>query len=74
MVNRFVFSSRSSQVFTALLRVQGNQAMLLHATAVSMRIDVNAPFHMHMSHSYLCLVGLNCDDSPERHDHKGLHH
>lgn len=25
---------------------------------------------MHMSHSYPPLVGLNCDDNPERHDHK----
>lgn len=35
-----------------------------------MRIDVNAPVQMHVSHSYPHLVGLKCDDNPARHDHK----
>lgn len=48
---------------------QGNQATQQHASTVSMRIDVNAPVHMHMSHSFH-LVGLNCNDNPERDGHK----
>lgn len=65
--NRFVFPD---EFFTAPLCLWGNQATQRHTTTVSMRDDVNAPVHMHMSHSYSRLVGLNCDDSPERHDHK----
>lgn len=38
--------------------------------AFSIRTDVNAPFHMHMSHSCARLLGLNGDDTPARHDHK----
>lgn len=70
MVNRFVFY----QFFTTVLGVQENQVMKQRATTISMRTDVNAPVHMHMSHSYLCQVGLNCDDKPKRHNHNRLRH
>lgn len=56
--------------FTAPLFAQGNQATLWQATAVSIRTDVNALVHIHMSRSCARLVGLNGDDNPERHDCK----